>query len=259
MPTALITGASRGIGKAIAIELAKKNYDLLLVARSERLLNETSAEINQQCGSKIKHLAIDLASPNAAQQVLAWVESEKETVSVLVNNAGYGLSGAFESESIANNRDMMQLNMVSLVELCAVFLPMLKGQPQAYILNIASSTAYQALPLMSLYAASKVFVLNFSRGIRHELRKSRVSVTVVCPGATTTDFNDRANIGAAARKAAEKVTMLPQDVAQQAVKAMFARKAEVITGVVNKFGAFAAWLLPKALIEKIASDIYEGK
>ena len=257
MSYALVTGASKGIGKEIAKELAKNKYDLILVARSESLLNETAKEIEKKFDVKVEILAIDLGQPNVAEKVYAWVTSKSLEVSVLVNNAGYGLAGNFEKYSIQENRDLMQLNMLTLTEMCYVFLPMLKKQSQAYILNIASSTAYQALPLMSIYAATKIYVLNFTRGIRHELRKTSVSVTVICPGATDTNFNDSANIGDKARKAAAKVAMTPEEVAKVSVNAMLAKKAEVVPGFVNKLGKFLAWLAPKSLTENIASGIYE--
>ncbi|MFN8354643.1 MAG: SDR family oxidoreductase [Spirosomataceae bacterium] len=259
MSFALITGASKGIGKAIAEELAKHNYSVLLVARSESLLRQLAQDISTSYGVTADYLALNLSDHDAAQQVKNWCDQKGYTVTVLVNNAGYGLSGEFDANSLDANNDMMRLNMLTLANLCQVFLPMLKQQPKAYILNIASSTAYQALPLMSVYAATKVFVLNFSRALRYELRKSSVSVTVVSPGATATDFNDRANIGQKARKAAEKVSMTPQSVAKIAVEALFAGQTEVVPGLVNKVGKFFAWLLPASLVEGVASGIYEDK
>ncbi len=257
MPRAIITGASKGIGKAIATELAMKKHDLVLVARSEALLQELSRELAKKYNVEVSYLAMDLGKVNAAQEVFDWVKTKGYSISVLVNNAGYGLSGSFEENSIDSHRDMMQLNMITLTEMCQVFLPMLKAQSQGYIMNIASTTAYQALPMMSVYAASKAFVLSFSRGLSHELRKTGVSVTAVSPGATDTSFNDRANISEPVRKAAEKVAMTPQAVAKIAVSAMFAKDKEIITGAINKVQAFASWLLPKRLIETVASGIYE--
>jgi short-subunit dehydrogenase len=141
--------------------------------------------------------------------------------------------------------------------MCQKCYPYLCGKGQSYVLNIGSSSAYQAMPNMSLYAATKVFVLNFSRGLSHEWKSKGISVTVVSPGATTTNFNDRANLPAKARKAAEKITMTPEAVAKLAVDGMFNLKIEVITGAINKLGAFLAWIAPKALSEKVAKGIYE--
>jgi uncharacterized protein len=254
---ALITGASKGIGKEIAIELAKKKYDLILIARSASQLEDVAKEIKAKYSVKVDFLATDLSAPDAARGVLKWVEQNNYQVAVLVNNAGYGSAGNFDKFTIEQNRDMMNLNMITLTEMCQVFLPMLKRHSQAYILNIASSTAYQALPQMAIYAATKVFVLNFSRALKFELKDSPVSVTCVSPGATDTNFNERADIPAKARKAAEKVVMSPQDVAKISVDAMFAGKTEVIPGFINKLAAFLAWIAPKAITEKVAAGIYE--
>ncbi|MEZ0539612.1 SDR family NAD(P)-dependent oxidoreductase [Fibrella arboris] len=257
MSYALITGASRGIGLAIAAELARRNYNLLLVARSGDQLQQLARQLAADYRVSVDSLAVDLSDPAAPQQVVDWCMTNKYAVSVLVNNAGYGLSGQFEQYAVSDNLAMMQVNMTALVELTQRLLPELRRQPRGYVLNIASSTAYQALPGMSLYAATKVFVLNFSRGLHHELAGTSVSVTCISPGATDTGFNDRAQINQKAREAAKKITMTPEAVAKQAVVAMLAGKAEVITGGINKLGAFAAWLLPKGIVEKTAYKIYK--
>ncbi|QDK80497.1 SDR family oxidoreductase [Spirosoma sp. KCTC 42546] len=257
MSYALITGASRGIGLAIANELARQKFDLLLVARSTSLLQEAAQQLTSDHGIKTDFLAIDLAEAGAAQQVYDWCGKKKYTIQILVNNAGYGLSGPFEKHALAEHTNMMRVNMTALVELSYLFLPQLRQQSKAYILNIGSSAAYQAVPGLSLYSASKSFVLQFSRGLHQELKRSPVSVTCVCPGSTDTNFADRAQIGEKGRKAAEKVNMTPQDVAKQAVDAMFAGKAELVTGLLNKAGKLMAWLLPKGLVEKTAGSIYE--
>jgi short-subunit dehydrogenase len=257
MAYALITGASKGIGLAIAEELARRKFDLLLVARSKALLQEVSQRLAATHGVKTDFLAADLAETGAAQRVFDWCQTKNYSVQFLINNAGYGLSGPFEKHSLAEHTDMMRVNMTTLVELTYLFLPQLRQLSKAYILNIGSSAAYQAIPGLSLYSASKVFVLQFSRGLRLELKRSSVSVTCVCPGATDTAFVDRAQIGEKGRKAAERVNMTPTEVARQAVEATLAGKAEVVTGVLNKLGKLMAWLLPKGIVEKTAGSIYE--
>lgn len=257
MSYALITGASKGIGKVIALELAAKGYHLAIVARSEDLLRQVADEIKTKTKVDVRYLATDLSLPTAAQDVFNWTQQQRLTVSVLVNNAGYGLSGAFDSYPLEKHTNMLQVNCGTLVQLCHVFLPQLKQQKQAYILNIASSAAYQAVPYLSLYAASKALVLSFSRGLRYELRKSPVSVTCVCPGATDTEFTVRAQVGEKALKTAAKVNMTPEQVGKAAVEAMFRKKAEVITGIINKLGSFLTWLLPKTVLEGGAARIYE--
>lgn len=257
MKYALITGASKGIGKAIAEELASRQINLLLVARDARLLEELCLTLKQQYKIQAHFLAIDLAIPHAVEAVKSWIETNLFPVQILVNNAGYGLSGAFTDYTIEEHKSMMQVNMTVPVELTGALLPQLKTNHPAYILNIVSSAAYQSVPGLTTYAASKSFLLSFSRGLRYELRNKGVSVTAVSPGSTDTGFAARAKVGAKGLKAAEKVNMTPKAVAGIAVNAMFAKKAEVITGFINQLGAFLVWLLPKKLAEKTAAGIYE--
>ncbi|MBS1600550.1 MAG: SDR family oxidoreductase [Bacteroidetes bacterium] len=257
MTFTLITGASKGIGKAIAEELGKRQHNLLLIARSEKILQEQVKKLSGLYKIKTDYLAIDLSAPGAPEDIYNWCVEKNYSVDILVNNAGYGLSGSLDKYDEAENINMMQLNMITPVHLCQLFLPMLRQQQKSYILNIASSAAYQAVPYLSIYAATKAFILNFSRGLRQELKKTAVSVTCISPGATDTEFVVRAKIGEKGLKAANKLNMTPETVATIAVNAMFAGKAEVITGFVNKLGAFFAWLLPKGFVEKTAMKMYE--
>ena len=257
MAFALITGASKGIGRSIAIQLSRRGKDVLLVARNAAMLEQAAAEIASTCKVKALYLATDLSHPDAAQQVFDWCRDNNYTVDVLVNNAGYGLSGPFESHKLEDHMNMVQLNTLTVVRLCHLFLPVLRSQPKAYILNIASSAAYQATPFLGLYSASKSFVLLFSRALSRELRGTPVSVTCVNPGSTDTDFVDRALVKEKGRDLAKKVNMTPDAVAKIAVDSMYSGKTEVITGFINKLGAFLAWLLPKKLVENSAAKIYQ--
>lgn len=257
MAFALITGASKGIGKAMATELAARGYNLALVARSEDLLKKAAEEIQTKYKVEVRYLALDLSSLPAAQQVFDWSQQQGLDISILVNNAGYGLSGSFESYALEQHVNMIQVNCTTLVQLTYLFLPQLKKQSQAYILNISSSSAYQAVPYLSLYAGSKALVLQFTRGLRHELRKTTVSVTCISPGATDTEFNERAQVGPKAMKAAKKIIMTPEQVGKVAIDSMFKKKAEVVVGLVNKLGGFLSWLLPKKFVETTTANLYE--
>jgi uncharacterized protein len=257
MSFALVTGASKGIGKSIALELASRKTNLILVARNEELLRSLSENIQKEYGVSCHYLSIDLSAPHAPREVYEWCRTNTYDVNILVNNAGYGLSGAFDKYSLEEHQNMMQLNMNVVVEMTYYFLPDLKKQPQSYILNVASSAAYQAVPFLSVYAASKSFVLQFSRGLHLELKGSPVSVTCVSPGATDTSFVERANIGAKGLELANKFNMQPAEVARIAVNAMFNKRTEIITGFLNKVGAALAWLLPKKTIEKASAKIYQ--
>lgn len=257
MSYALITGASKGIGKAIVLELAAKKYDVLLVARSESALKDLCIQIEKEYNVKAFYLALDLSEPDAPQAVFNWVKEKNLDLSVLINNAGYGLSGFFEKYQIDDILNMMQLNMQTLVKFTSLFLPELKKNKQAYILNVASTAAYQSVPGLSAYAATKSFVLSFSRGLHQEFRGTNLSITCLSPGATDTDFVKRANLGERGLKAAEKVNMQPKDVAVIGLNAMFKKQPEVVAGSINKLGTFFAWLLPKSIVERVAMNAYK--
>ncbi|UOQ66439.1 SDR family NAD(P)-dependent oxidoreductase [Hymenobacter volaticus] len=257
MPTALITGASRGIGRAFAVELARRGYDLLLVARSADQLEAVAAELRQLHKIKAHVFPCDLAAPGAAERVAEWTSTQTQELTALVNNAGYGIWGRFEELTLAEQQNMLQLNMHLPVALTHLLLPTLHRQPKAYILNVASTAAYQAVPTLTLYAASKAFLLSFSRGLRYELRESGVSVSCLSPGATTTDFADRAGMSAGLQETANKVSMTPAQVAQAGIAALLAGEAEIIPGALNKISSKLTSLVPKALTEKIAAGIYE--
>ena len=257
MSYALVTGASKGIGRSITSALARRGFAVLLVARSAPALQEEADRLKKEYKVETDWLAIDLTNYGATQTIFEWCMKKKYEVSVLVNNAGYGLSGPFEKYTLDEQQNMMQLNMIVPVELCRRFLPLLHTQPKAYILNIASTAAYQAVPNLSLYAATKAFILTFSRGLRQELHGSNISVTCVSPGSTDTDFVVRAQLGEKGLKTAKKVNMTADTVADIAVRSMLAGKAEVIIGMINKLGAFFVWLLPKGLVERTAMKIYE--
>lgn len=252
---ALITGASKGIGKSIALLLAKAGYNLLLVARSETELKELSSLLQKEYGIQVGYLATDLSLTGAAEKTASWCTSYTSALTILINNAGYGVWGNFESLSLSDQMNMLQLNINAVVELTYHLLPLLQQQNQSYILNIASTAAYQALPGFSLYAASKSFILNYSRAIRYELKHSPVSVSCLCPGPTDTAFASRAGLDAFA-DLAEKFNMSPDEVAQTAVKGMFSKKAEMIPGLTNKISSFFASILPKTLVERVAASLY---
>lgn len=257
MSTALITGASKGIGKAIAEELAKRKTDVLLIARSEDLLKETAASLSSTYGIKADYLTIDLSKEGAAKKIFDWCAEKNYSIHILINNAGYGLSGHFEDHSLEEHIGVMQVNMNVIVELCFYFLPMLREHDKSYILNITSTTSFQAVPGLNIYAASKAFLQSFSRGFRYELRNTNVSVTVACPGSTDTDFANRAKVGDKVLKAAKTFNMAPADVAEAAITAMYSKKAETTIGTLNKINKFLVWLVPKKLSERVAGNIYD--
>ena len=257
MSYALVTGASKGIGKAIAFELAKHNYDLLLTARSGDLLQQASDEIKRQYPVTVHFLKLDLSGLNASQKLFDWCAENNFPVSVLVNNAGFGLSGYFENFLLNKINDQLQLNILVPTQLCRLFIPLLKQQKQSYILNICSSSAYQAVPMLAVYAASKAYILRFTRALKQELSATNISVTCLSPGPTDTEWAKNANVSDKVLKMADKFNMSPQKVAAIGIRAMLRKRAEVIAGFTNKLGAVVAWLLPGSLVEKTTAKLYK--
>jgi len=260
MAYALITGASKGIGKAIAEGLAKRKYDLLIVARSEKLLAENAEEFKKKYGIQVQYLALDLSTRNSAHQIAAFCKEKNIDLSVLVNNAGYGLLGAFHEAPLDEQLNMMELNMQSLVQLTHVMLSALQAHKgKSYILNVASTAAHQPVPYIGVYSATKAFVLSFSRALNWELKGTNVSVSCVCPGPTDTNFMDRAGMTNVKKiaKQAERFNMTPEAVAEIAINGMLNGEMEIITGFSNKAGAFFSKVLPKKLIEKTLVGLYK--
>jgi|SRR6185312_1194057 len=261
MSYALITGASKGIGKCIADGLAKRKYNLLLVARSEKLLAENAEELKKKYGVKVEYLATDLSLNTAAKQVADWCKSKNADVSILVNNAGYGLLGAFKDTSLDEQLNMMQLNMQSLIQLSYAILPILQQyKGKSYVMNIASTAAHQAVPYLGVYSATKAFVLSYSRSLSWELKDTNISVSCVCPGPTDTNFMDRAGMSNVKKiaKQAERFNMTPESVAETAINGMLSGKTEIIPGGSNKAGAFFSRILPKKLVEKTLVGLYKA-
>ncbi|RKR85127.1 hypothetical protein BDD43_5386 [Mucilaginibacter gracilis] len=254
---ALITGASKGIGRAMAAQLATDGYNLLLIARSENELQTLSYELTARHNIKVYHLSADLSDHLSPKTVANWCIDLHVDVSILVNNAGYGLWGNFEELELAEQMGMLQVNLNAVVELTYHLLPLLKKQERAYVLNVASTAAYQALPTLAMYAASKAFIISFSRAIRYELKDTSVSVTVLSPGPTDTNFAHRAGLDGLA-DLADKFNMQPADVARIGLKGMLVGKAEIIPGFLNKLSAYGAKHLYKAWIEHISAGLYRN-
>jgi len=257
MSYALITGASKGIGKAMAIELAKKNYNLLLTARSSDLLNQVAKEIKELYPVQVFFIALDLSDNSAPQKIFNWCIENNYPVSILINNAGYGSTGLFQNFSSEANANLIHLNIVAPTQLCRLFIPLLQQHSNAYIMNIASTAAYQAVPFLTVYAASKAYLQRFSRSLTQELSDTNISVTCISPGPTDTDWARTAQVPDKALKLGEKLNMKPAAVAKIAVRSMFAKKTEKIPGFINRLGVFMAWLLPKKLVEKSTGNLYK--
>jgi short-subunit dehydrogenase len=256
MAYALVTGASGGIGLCLARELAARKYDLLLIARSAEKLSAVCRSLSEEFGIKASPLALDLSDNRSMPAIRSWIDSNNADVEVLVNNAGYGIWGSFEQADRSSLENMMQLNMNALVELCHLLIPYLRRKPRAYILNNASTAAYQAVPTLTTYAATKAFVVLFSRGLRWELSGSGISVSCLSPGPTSTGFISRAGLSFIQDRA-EKFSMKPEAVAKIAISGLFKKQAEIIPGFVNWLSVKFTYFLPKYVVEKIAAGLYK--
>lgn len=252
---ALVTGASQGIGAAIALELASQGFGVVLTARSTAALEEVRAKAAALNGGRAKALAADLLASDGVERIVRFIQEERIALTCLVNNAGHAHWGLFTEEPFAEQRKMMRLNMEVPVELTYALLPEMRKAPRAYILNTSSMTAFHALASMAIYAASKAFVLRFSRSLRIELKGSPVSVTALCPGSVITGFTAHAGMQAM-DDLARKFGTPPEPVAKAAVAAMLNGKAEVVPGLLNKITVAVQKITPMSLTEGTASGIY---
>ena len=253
---ALITGATKGIGRSFAKILAEKGYNVLLVSRNESELKSVALSLQSDFNVDALYVAIDLSDDAAALKLAQWVDELAIPLSILINNAGYGLWGNFETLNLTEQLNMLNLNLTTVVKLTYLLLPALKKQPVSFILNVSSTAAYQAVPTLALYAASKAFILSFSRALRYELKNSAVSVSCLSPGPTDTGFANRAGMDSLAHLA-EKFNMSPQTVAAIGLKGMFHKKAEIIPGFLNHISTLAARIVPKSWVESITAGIYK--
>lgn len=248
-PVALITGASIGIGRELAVQLAQEGHDLVLVARSEGKLNEVAAELKQKYGATSTVIAADLGKAGSGQALFDAVKAKGITVEVLVNNAGFGLKGRFVKLSLTEQLEMIQLNVTTLTELCWLFGRDMAGRGHGRILNVGSVGSFQPGPEFSVYSATKAYVLMMSEGIDAELRGQGVNVTALCPGAVLTDFHARASNDS---KLLLATAMKTEPVARAGLRALFSGKPVVIPGLLNWLAIFSVRLTPRRLVTAVS-------
>src|SRR6478672_1120040 len=193
-PTALITGGSGGIGLETAKVLARKDYDLVLVARNRDALEAAAGQIEGKHTVSVHVFAADLGRREAPEAIFDFLRNENIPIEVLVNNAGFGLGGEFAETELTRELEMIQVNIAALTHLSKLFLPAMIKRRSGRILNVASTAAFQPGPLMAVYYATKAYVLSFSEALAEELRNSGVTVTALCPGPTQTAFADSAQM-----------------------------------------------------------------
>jgi short-subunit dehydrogenase len=253
MATALITGASAGLGLEYARLFAADKHDLVLVARRKDRLDALAAELAAAHGVKVHVVAADLMEPAAAQQIVDAVAALGVEVEYLVNNAGFGTNGTFWELDAAKERGMIEVNITALVVLTRAFLPGMVQRKRGRVLNIGSTAGFQPGPYMAGYYASKAFVNSFTEGLAYELRGTGVTATVSCPGATATEFALVA--GNENSKLFKMGAMTAAEVAADGYRAMMAGSPMVVHGLKNKFSAWSVRLSPRALVTAIAASL----
>lgn len=234
---ALITGASSGLGVAFAKDLAARGCNLILVARRDDLLRNVQREISDRYKVEVEIVSMDLSAAESPTALYEQIKKAGRAVDVLVNNAGFGVYGEFKDVSWEKEKEMLDLNMITVTHLTKLFLSDMLDRNFGYILNVASTGAYQATPLYAIYSATKSFVLLFSEALNYELKNTNVKCTVLSPGVTETEFH---KVAGQPYGWYHRVTMMKsEDVAQIGIESMLKGKPSLVAGLMN---AITIWL-----------------
>ena len=245
-PVALVSGASSGIGEAYARALAAAGYDLVLTARRRERLSELAATLRARHGRSVEVVIADLSTPSGVDVLTSAVEALGLEISLLVNNAGFGSYGPFVDQELGRELAMIDLNARALVALTGHYLPLMLKRGAGAILHVASTTAYQPVPYMAVYGASKAFVLHFSEAISRENATSGVRILAVCPGHTPTEFQERSG---AHRRPVRTSAQSAADVVAESLRALDRGWGDaIVTGAPNKLTTQAARVLPRRLL-----------
>jgi uncharacterized protein len=253
--TALITGATTGIGFEFTKLLAADGYNLVLIARDEQKLRQIAASSQTKFKVSVKIYPKDLSVNSRIEDVVRQIREDVGTINILVNNAGFGISGPFVETDLSRELEMIQLNVVSVVILTKLFAREMAQRRHGKILNVASTAAFQPGPFMTIYYATKAFVLSFSEGLAEELKDSGVTVTALCPGPTATEFSKRAELEKSRLFKGGLIPVLdPATVAKIGYEGLMKGQRIVIPGLMNKIGAFAPRFIPRRLVTQITKQ-----
>ena len=256
--TALVTGASGGIGEELARLFAADGHDLVLVARSRDKLARLSEELGGKHGVEARVLAADLARDEAPREIFEELSAGGVSVDALVNNAGFGSYGLFAETDLKSELDLLRVNVVALTHLTKLFLPGMLARRRGYVMNVASTAAFQPGPLMAVYYASKAYVLSFSEALTNECEGTGVVVSALCPGPTETGFV-AAVPGMSESKLFDRAVMDARTVATEGYRGLLAGKAIVIPGLRNNLLARSIGFFPRGLVTKVVRGIQERR
>lgn len=256
--TALITGASSGIGDELSRLFARDGYNLVLVARSEQQLLKMAEEFKKNSGTQTKVIVKDLSQASSPQEIFEELRAEDIHVDILVNNAGFATYGQFVQIDLETELQEMQVNMVTLTHLTKLFLPEMISQRYGKILNVASTAAFQPGPLMAVYYATKAYVLSFSEALANELKGSGVSVTALCPGPTISGFQKRAQMeDSRLMRFVESNSMDAHTVAEIGYQALMNNKTVIIPGLRNRLMTEAIRFTPRSVVTNVVRTMQE--
>jgi short-subunit dehydrogenase len=253
--TALITGASGGIGYELALLFARDGFDCILVARSHEKLNALAARIEGEFRVKTLVLPKDLSKPSAVDEIYEEISAASMTVDVLVNNAGFPVFGLFTETDLDTELEMLQVNVVALTQLTKLFLRGMIERRYGRILNLASTAAFEPGPLMAVYYASKAYVLSFSEALANELRGTGVTVTTLCPGPTRTGFQKRGQLEDS-RLVQGEIADAPS-VAAAGYRGLMAGKTLVIPGFANQLIPWIVRVSPRGVVTRVVRRMQE--
>jgi uncharacterized protein len=256
--TALVTGASSGIGASIAAELASRGFSLVLVARREERLRSLATELSSDHGVDAEIITADLGDEGDRDRLQEELRSRARAVEVLVNNAGFGHQADFARSPRERMVEMVRVNVEAVVDLTSRFVSPMVERGRGSVINIASTAAFQPLPGSAVYAASKSFVLSFSEAIRTELRGSGVTVTAVCPGPVKTEFTEVAGVGGVEERTPGAVWTSAEEIARQAVDGAKRDKRVVVPGMLNRATALAGQHSPRAVALPLISRVWRN-
>jgi uncharacterized protein len=255
--TALVTGASGGIGEELARLFAADGHDLVLVARSRDKLARLAAELEERHNVAARVLAADLARAEAPREIFEELNGAGVPVDALVNNAGFGSYGLFAETDLRSELELLQVNVVALTHLSKLFLPGMLARRSGYLMNVASTAGFQPGPLMAVYYASKAYVVSLSEALANECEGTGVTVSALCPGPTETGFVAAA--GMEQSKLFERGAMTARAVAEAGYRGMLAGRTLVIPGLRNALVARAVGMLPRKMVTKVVRGIQERR
>ena len=248
---ALVTGASAGIGKALATELAASGTNLVLTARRRDRLQDLAKQLSSKHKINAEILEADLVKPSAPEEIFALTREKGIAVELLINNAGFGQYGELSSVEPQRLLDMVQVNCSAVLHLTRLYLPNMIARRRGDILIVASTVAFQAVPYISTYAATKVFDLFLAEGLAEEMKPHGIRVCALCPGTTESEFHEAAAHPSHARRRSETA----EKVARTGLRALAAGKSCVISGALNYLGAHSQRLVPRRLVTRIAANM----